>query len=73
MTDGGGILVNYVGYPSSIDSLMPDNGIANLAGSLKRAGYPVLVLRHDGHDWAAGAVAVQGPSQVASLSLRHSP
>ncbi len=44
MTNGGGILVNYVGYPSSIDSLMPDNGIANLAGSLKRAGYPVLVL-----------------------------
>lgn len=37
------ILVNYVGYPSSIDSLMPDNGLANLAGSLKRSGWSVYI------------------------------
>ncbi len=38
------ILVNYCGYPSSLDSLMPDNGLANLAGSLLRAGFRPLIL-----------------------------
>ncbi len=42
------LLVNYAGCPSSFDSLMPDNGLANLAGSLKRAGWSVVV-----HDYAA--------------------
>jgi radical SAM superfamily enzyme YgiQ (UPF0313 family) len=38
------VLVNYAGYPSSLDSLMPDNGLASLAGSLVRAGWRVRVL-----------------------------
>jgi radical SAM superfamily enzyme YgiQ (UPF0313 family) len=38
------ILVNYVGCPSSLDSLMPDNGLGNLASALQRAGWRVLIL-----------------------------
>jgi radical SAM superfamily enzyme YgiQ (UPF0313 family) len=40
----GAVLVNYAGYPSSLDSLMPDNGLASLAGSLVARGYRVRVL-----------------------------
>jgi radical SAM superfamily enzyme YgiQ (UPF0313 family) len=39
-----GILVSYSGYPYTPSSLMPDNGLANLAGSLKREGHEVIVL-----------------------------
>jgi len=38
------ILVNFNGYPSTIDSLMPDNGLANLAGSLMESGHETLIL-----------------------------
>lgn len=38
------VLVNFAGYPSSLDSLMPDNGLASLAGSLLRAGWRVRVM-----------------------------
>lgn len=41
---GSALLVNYCGCPSSFDSLMPDNGLANLAGSLKRAGWNVKIM-----------------------------
>lgn len=39
-----GILVSYPGYPFTPSSLMPDNGLANLAGSLKREGHEALVF-----------------------------
>ena len=39
-----GVLVSYSGYPYTPSSLMPDNGLANLAGSLKREGHEVIVL-----------------------------
>jgi anaerobic magnesium-protoporphyrin IX monomethyl ester cyclase len=38
------LLVNYAGYPSSISSLMPDNGLASLAGGLRAAGHRVKIL-----------------------------
>ena len=38
------ILVNFNSSLSSIDSLMPDNGLANLAGSLLDDGHETLIL-----------------------------
>ncbi len=38
------LLVNYAGYPFAPNSLMPDNGLANLAGALIEAGAHVRVL-----------------------------
>lgn len=38
------ILVSYAGYPYTFNSLMPDNGLANLAGALLFAGHETLVL-----------------------------
>lgn len=38
------LLVSYAGYPYSPSSLMPDNGLANLAGSLMEAGHETRVI-----------------------------
>jgi len=38
------ILVNFNGCPSSFDSFMPDNGLANLAGSLIAEGHKTIIL-----------------------------
>jgi radical SAM superfamily enzyme YgiQ (UPF0313 family) len=38
------LLVNYAGYPYAPNSLMPDNGLANLAGALLAAGREVEIL-----------------------------
>jgi hypothetical protein len=38
------ILVNFNGYPAAMNSLWPDNGLANLAGSLLAAGHRTLIL-----------------------------
>ncbi|MBI4595860.1 MAG: cobalamin B12-binding domain-containing protein, partial [Candidatus Tectomicrobia bacterium] len=38
------ILVNFNGYPSTINSLVPDNGLANLAGILFETGHETLIL-----------------------------
>lgn len=38
------ILISYAGYPYTFNSLMPDNGLANLAGSLLSAGHETLIL-----------------------------
>jgi len=38
------ILVSYGGYPFTPSSLTPDNGLANLAGSLMGSGYEVRIL-----------------------------
>ncbi len=38
------LLVNYAGYPSSPNSLMPDNGLASLGAVLKAAGHRVKIL-----------------------------
>lgn len=38
------ILVNYSGYPYAPNSLMPDNGLANLAGALQAAGGEATIL-----------------------------
>ncbi len=39
-----GILVSIAGYPYTPSSLMPDNGLASLAGALLEAGHGVRVL-----------------------------
>lgn len=38
------ILISYAGYPYTPSSLMPDNGLANLAGALIEAGHETLIL-----------------------------
>lgn len=38
------LLINYAGYPYAPSSLMPDNGLANLAGSLIRNGCQAHIL-----------------------------
>jgi hypothetical protein len=38
------LLVNYAGYPYAPNSLMPDNGLANLAGALLAQGCEVEIL-----------------------------
>lgn len=38
------LLVNYAGYPFAPNSLMPDNGLANLAGSILASGSSVEIL-----------------------------
>lgn len=38
------LLVSYAGYPTSPNSLMPDNGMASLAAQLKSADHQVRVL-----------------------------
>jgi len=38
------LLVNYAGYPFAPNSLMPDNGMANLAGALYEQGTDVQIL-----------------------------
>ncbi|NQU16719.1 MAG: cobalamin B12-binding domain-containing protein, partial [Candidatus Saganbacteria bacterium] len=43
-TRASALLVNYAGYPSQPNSLMPDNGLASLAKQLKFAGHKVKIL-----------------------------
>ena len=38
------ILVNFNGCPSTVDSLMPDNGLASLAGSLLENGHETHII-----------------------------
>jgi len=38
------LLVSFAGYPYTPSSLMPDNGLASLAGSLGAAGHDVRIL-----------------------------
>ncbi len=38
------ILISYAGYPYAFNSLMPDNGLANLAGALLCAGHETVIL-----------------------------
>lgn len=38
------LLISYAGYPFTPSSLMPDNGLANLAGSLLESGHHTLIL-----------------------------
>lgn len=38
------LLISYAGYPFTPSSLMPDNGLANLAGSLLAAGHRTIIL-----------------------------
>ena len=38
------MLISYAGYPFAPGSLMPDNGLANLAGALIENGHEVLIL-----------------------------
>ncbi len=39
-----GILISYPGYPYTPSSLLPDNGLANLAGALIARGHSALIL-----------------------------
>jgi len=38
------LLISFAGYPYTPSSLMPDNGLANLAGSLIREGHKTQIL-----------------------------
>ncbi|MDD5066019.1 MAG: cobalamin-dependent protein, partial [bacterium] len=38
------VLISYAGYPYTLSSLLPDNGLANLAGALIRAGHKARIL-----------------------------
>ena len=38
------LLISYAGYPFTPSSLMPDNGLANLAGSLLESGHHTMIL-----------------------------
>lgn len=39
-----GLLVSFAGYPYELTSLMPDNGLANLAGALISNGHEVKII-----------------------------
>ena len=47
MAGSSGILITYSGYPYTPSSLMPDNGLANLAGALIKNGHKVLILDYN--------------------------
>ena len=66
------ILVNYPGYPSSVDSLMPDNGLANLAGSLRREGWNVLILDYANTDIFGRLVPPDLRKELVPLFARYS-
>ncbi len=38
------LLVSFAGYPYTLSSLMPDNGLANLAGQLQQSGHAARIL-----------------------------
>ena len=38
------LLISYAGYPFTPSSLMPDNGLANLAGALIADGHRTRIL-----------------------------
>ena len=42
-----GILISFAGYPYTPSSLMPDNGLASLAGCLLAAGHTVAAVEVD--------------------------
>jgi len=48
-----GLLVSFAGYPYTPSSLMPDNGLASLAGALLEAGHEVKVLDYGTVDMIA--------------------
>jgi hypothetical protein len=58
-----GFLVSYAGYPYTPSSLMPDNGLASLAGSLLNAGHEVTILDY-------GTVEIIGRLMPASYKDR---
>ncbi len=41
------LLINYSGYPTSINALMPDNGLAVLAGSLLSHGHETTIIDYN--------------------------
>ena len=41
------LLINYSGYPTSLHSFFPDNGLAVLAGSLKSQGHATRILDYN--------------------------
>jgi radical SAM superfamily enzyme YgiQ (UPF0313 family) len=44
---GKGILISYAGYPYTPSSLMPDNGLASLAGILIDAGHEAIIIDYN--------------------------
>ena len=60
------LLVSFAGYPYTPSSLMPDNGLASLAGSLLEAGHDARILDY-------GAVATVRRLFPEALSRRVRP
>jgi len=58
------LLVNYAGYPYTPSCLLPDNGLANLAGVLVRDGRRVKIL-----DYATASVFSRFTPPVTSARL----
>ena len=57
------LLISYAGYPFTPSSLMPDNGLANLAGSLLAAGHRTRIIDY-------GTVDMVEKLYPADLSLK---
>jgi len=51
-----GILISFAGYPYTPSSLMPDNGLANLAGSLIGEGHQALIIDYGTVDYLSRLV-----------------
>jgi radical SAM superfamily enzyme YgiQ (UPF0313 family) len=65
-----GILINYSGYPNTPSSLMPDNGLANLAGSLIREGHEAIILDYSNADTLKRLFPYRHKEELNSLVAR---
>lgn len=65
-----GILVTYAGYPYTPSNFIPDNGLANLAGSLLRAGHKPLILDYNTTDMVAQHFPPDLSSQIKPIMSR---
>ncbi|MBS3165392.1 B12-binding domain-containing radical SAM protein [Candidatus Woesearchaeota archaeon] len=61
------VLVNYCGYPNSVNNLMLDNGMANLAGSLLENGHETLIMDFATLDTVRNFYPVKFHAELSSL------
>ena len=62
-----GILVSYGGYPYTTSSLMPDNGLANLLGSLFQSGHSGIAMDYGTVDTIRRLVPAEISGQLKEL------
>jgi Fe-S oxidoreductase len=63
-----GILITYSGYPYTPSSLMPDNGLANLAGMLLKNGHDVVILDYNTVEIVSKLMTEEIRIKLSSLS-----